>query len=74
MFTKVIVAEDQDDINNGVVASLKELGVSDIQHVQYCDDAYLKIKRAALDQKPFELLITDLSFTADHREQKLSSG
>jgi DNA-binding NarL/FixJ family response regulator len=74
MFSKVIVAEDQDDINKGVVASLKELGVPEIQHVQYCDDAYLKIKKAAIDQQPFELMITDLSFDADHRKQKLSSG
>ncbi|MCP4883346.1 MAG: response regulator transcription factor [Flavobacteriales bacterium] len=74
MFKKVIVAEDQDDINKGVVASLQELEVPEIQHVQYCDDAYLRIKRAAMDNKPFELLITDLSFNADHREQKLSSG
>jgi len=74
MFKKVIVAEDQDDINKGVVASLQELEVQEIQHVQYCDDAYLKIKKAAMDQKPFELLITDLSFNIDHREQKLTSG
>jgi len=74
MFKKVIVAEDQDDINKGVVASLQELEVPQIEHVQYCDDAYLKIKRAAMDQEPFELLITDLSFNADHRDQKLSSG
>ena len=74
MFKKVIVAEDQDDINKGVVASLQELEVQEIQHVQYCDDAYLKIKKAAMDQKPFELLITDLSFNVDHREQKLTSG
>ena len=51
MFSKVIVAEDQDDINKGVVASLKELGVPEIQHVQYCDDAYLKIKKAAIDNQ-----------------------
>lgn len=74
MFSKVIVAEDQDDINKGVVASLKELGVPEIQHVQYCDDAYLKIKKAAIDKQPFELMITDLSFDADHRMQKLSTG
>lgn len=74
MFKKVLVAEDMDDINKGVVATLKELGVKEVQHVQYCDDAYLKIKRAEFDQKPFDLLITDLSFDADYREQKLRSG
>jgi DNA-binding NarL/FixJ family response regulator len=42
--------------------------------VQYCDDAYLKIKKALLDQAPYELLITDLSFKSDHREQQFSTG
>lgn len=74
MFEKVLVAEDMDDINKGVVATLKELGVNEIHHVQYCDDAFLKIKRAEYDQKPFDLLITDLSFDADYRKQKLPSG
>lgn len=74
MFGKVLVAEDMDDINKGVVATLKELGVNEIHHVQYCDDAFLKIKRAEYDQKPFDLLITDLSFDADYRKQKLPSG
>ena len=74
MFNKVLVAEDMDDINKGVVATLEELGVSEIQQVQYCDDAILKIKKAELDGKPFELLITDLSFNLDHRAQKIPSG
>ena len=74
MFRKVIVTEDQDDINKGVVASLMEMGVPEIQHVQYCDDAYLKIKKASKDQEPYDLIITDLSFDADHRNERLSSG
>jgi len=74
MFSKVLVAEDMDDINKGVAATLEELGVSEIQQVQYCDDAILKIKKAELDGKPFELLITDLSFNLDHRAQKITSG
>lgn len=74
MFKKVLVAEDMDDINKGVHANLCELGIDKIQQVQYCDDAYLRFKKALLDKEPFELLITDLSFTADHREQRLKSG
>lgn len=74
MFKKVLVAEDMDDINKGVVSTLSELNVGDIHHVQYCDDAYLKLKKANQDQQPFELMITDLSFKADHREQKYASG
>jgi DNA-binding NarL/FixJ family response regulator len=74
MFTKVLVAEDMEDINKGVYATLRELGIIEIEQVQYCDDALLRIKRATYDGSPFELLITDLSFVADHRTQRLSSG
>lgn len=74
MFRKVLVAEDMEDINKGIYAALKELNIINIQQVQYCDDAYLKIKRAALDASPYELLITDLSFKIDHRDQKYLSG
>lgn len=74
MFTKVLVSEDMDDINKGVYTLLNEFGISQIHQVQYCDDAYLKIKRAVLDDSPYQLLITDLSFKLDHREQKFASG
>lgn len=74
MFTKVLVSEDMDDINKGVYASLSELGIAEIHQAQYCDDAYLKIKKAILEKKPYQLLITDLSFATDHREQRFPSG
>jgi DNA-binding NarL/FixJ family response regulator len=74
MFKKVLIAEDMEDINKGVHTQLTELGVNHIQQVQYCDDAYLKIKRAALDNEPFDLIISDLSFKADHRSQEYPSG
>ena len=74
MFKKVLVAEDLDTISLTVVHALQELGVADVRYVKYCDDAYLKIKRAILDEEPFDLLISDLSFKTDHRENKLTSG
>ena len=74
MFKKVLVSEDMQDICKGVHSSLCELGINDIHLVQYCDDAYLKIKKAEQEGAPFELIITDLSFKADWREQKISSG
>ena len=45
MFKKVLIAEDMEDINKGVHTLLTELGVTQIKQVQYCDDAYLKIKK-----------------------------
>lgn len=74
MFKKVLVAEDHDMVNKGVITTLSDLNINEINAVQYCDDAHLKIKKAIIDQKPYELLITDLSFNKDHREQKFHSG
>ena len=74
MFKKVLIAEDMEDINKGVNTLLTELGVSHIDQVQYCDDAYLKIKRADLDQEPYDLVVSDLSFKVDHRLQTYTSG
>ena len=74
MFRKVLIAEDMDNINKGLETTLSELGITVTEHVQYCDEAYLKIRKAMLDNQPYELLIADLSFVKDHRDQKLTSG
>ena len=74
MFNKVLVAEDLDSISITVDQALKELSIAEIHHSKYCDDALLKIKKAQLDNVPYDLLISDLSFKADHRETKLKSG
>ncbi|WJJ98221.1 DNA-binding response regulator [Algibacter luteus] len=74
MFSKVLVSEDMDDINKGIYNTLLEIGCKEIVQVQYCDDAYLKFKKALLDDAPFDLLITDLSFKSDHREERITAG
>lgn len=74
MFHKVLVAEDLDSISFSVVQVLEELGVLEIHHAKYCDDAYLKVQKALYDNTPYDLLISDLSFKTDHRENKLHSG
>ncbi len=74
MFKKVLVSEDLGSISNGIVFMLEDLHINSFQQVQYCDDAYLKIKKAIQSEEPFDLLITDLSFIADHRQQKYPSG
>lgn len=74
MFHKVLIAEDIDAINKGVYAKLSELGIKTIDQVQYCDDAYLRIKRSMIDNSPYDLFITDLSFISDHRQQQFESG
>lgn len=74
MFKKVIIAEDFDSINLAVMQVLSELGVTEIHHAKYCDDAQLKIKKALLDNQPFDLLISDLSFKSDYRAVQLVGG
>ncbi|MET3027513.1 response regulator [Flavobacterium sp. UW10123] len=74
MFKKVLVAEDLDSISIAVVQVLEELQVPVINHVKYCDEGLLKIKKALADKEPYDLLITDLSFKSDHRKVSLNSG
>ncbi len=74
MFKKVLVSEDLGSISNGIVSILEALHIDNFHQVQYCDDAYLKIKKATQIEQPFDLLITDLSFIADHRQQRYPSG
>jgi two-component system capsular synthesis response regulator RcsB len=74
MFTKVLIADDIDFNDVGAALTLKELHVPEIEYAKYCDDAFLKIKKAHLDGNPFQLLISDLSFKGDHRENQLHSG
>lgn len=74
MFTKVLIAEDIDFNDIAVVQVLQELNVPEIEYAKYCDDALLKIKKGLLDNHPYQLLITDLSFKPDHRETNLNSG
>lgn len=74
MFKKVLIAEDHEVRNLGVVNTLTELQIQNFDFVNYCDDAFQKIKTAATDNVSYDLLITDLSFDKDHIEQKINSG
>ena len=74
MFTKVLIAEDFDSINIALIQTLESMGVKEIEHAKYCDDALLKAKKAIQDKAPFDLLISDLSFETDYRTVSLKSG
>lgn len=71
---KVLIAEDLESIGAGIEKTLKTFHPEQILLTRYCDDAWLKLKKAELDGEPFDLLITDLSFKQDHREVELKSG
>ncbi|MDR6969300.1 DNA-binding NarL/FixJ family response regulator [Flavobacterium arsenatis] len=74
MFKKILIAEDIDSTGFGLITVLEKLHHAEIVHAKYCDDALLKIRKANLDGLPFGLLITDLSFEADHRQTILANG
>ena len=74
MFKKVLVAEDIDAVNSALKKFLLGIGIQEVAHAAYCDEAYLKCKRAHLENAPFDLVICDLSFRQDHRDEKIRSG
>ena len=62
MFQNILVAEHTDSTNMAVVQALQQMDIVNVDYVQYCDDALLKIKKASAIGNPYELLVTDLSF------------
>ncbi|UJH92045.1 response regulator [Antarcticibacterium sp. 1MA-6-2] len=74
MFKKVLVAEDMDSVNHAVASVLTDLNIQEVAHAQYCDKAFVLAKKAIQDNNPFDLLICDLSFKPDHRDEKITSG
>ncbi|MCU7614605.1 response regulator [Chryseobacterium sp. GMJ5] len=74
MFRKVLIAEDFESYNSSVQKALEELKIETINTVEYCDDAWMKIKKSIREKNPYDLLITDLSFLNDHRKQNINSG
>jgi len=76
MFKKVLIAEDEDFMNDSLGAALEALGIvlEKRDYVSYCDDAFSRVKKAVWDGNPYELLITDLSFKEDFRKQEIPSG
>lgn len=74
MFKKVLIAEDFDSINISLKQTLESLGIEEVDYVKYCDDAFLKFKKAMQTRKPYDLVISDLSFVEDYRDVELASG
>lgn len=66
--------EDIDSINIGVTSTLKAHFPFDIQTARYCDKAFVMVKKANQIELPFDLLITDLSFSEDHVKAIIKNG
>ncbi len=76
MFKKVLIAEDHETINYSIQKTLEELEIphDSRNYVYYCDDAIKRLKKALAEGKPYELLITDLSFEDDILGQQITTG
>lgn len=74
MIKKVIIAEDHESANISVQKTLEELGISQVDYVYYCDDAFAKIELAVNAGQSYDLLITDLYFEEDYKAQKIAGG
>ncbi|WP_340063488.1 DNA-binding response regulator [Ascidiimonas aurantiaca] len=75
MFKKILIAEDFQDTNKGIVEALrKRLHIQNIQEELYCDKAFNRFKLASKTKEPFDLLITDLFFKESYMKRKLTSG
>jgi DNA-binding NarL/FixJ family response regulator len=74
MIKKVLIAEDQECANISLQKALEELGITNVDYVYYCDDAFARIQRSKQADQSYDLLITDLSFEEDSRRQKITGG
>ncbi|AWG21979.1 response regulator [Flavobacterium faecale] len=74
MFKKVLITDDLDIVCDTVQTVVRQLSIDDIHLAAYCDDAYLKIKKSLIEKKPFDLLITDLSFKDNFQKNNINNG
>ncbi|WP_312090257.1 response regulator [Chryseobacterium sp.] len=74
MFKKILIAEDHEIRNLGVINTLTDMHIQNFEFVSYCDEAVEKLQTAVKEEYPYDLLITDLSFDADYLQQNIRSG
>ncbi len=74
MFKKVLIAEDHEIQNLSVQRTVQDLHIPIVDYVYYCDDALTRVRKSIRENSPYDLLITDLYFDTDHRDQKLKDG
>ncbi len=74
MFTKILIAEDEDSDNLGIVSAVSEFTNTSVDTAQFCDKTILKIKEAIHKGNPYDLLISDLSFALDYKRHTITTG
>ncbi len=74
MFTKILIAEDKDSDNLGIVSAVSDFTKATVDTAQFCDKTLLKIREALQKNTPYDLLISDLSFALDYKKHKITTG
>ncbi|MGU3374662.1 response regulator [Chryseobacterium sp. M5A1_1a] len=74
MFKKILIAEDHESSSISVQRTLEDLNIPNTDYVYYCDDALAKIQKSIREKDHYDLLITDLEYEEDHREQNIKDG
>ena len=74
MFEHVIIAEDQEIYNNSLRKTLEDMGIPKPDYAFYCDLTLAKIRKAISDNRPYDLLVTDLYFEPDGSARQLPDG
>lgn len=74
MLKKILISEDFDSYSMSVKKTVEELNIPIVDQTYYCDDAILKLRSSLAKNEPYDLLITDLSFIPDYRQQELEGG
>ncbi|MDY0780397.1 response regulator [Tenacibaculum sp. IB213877] len=70
---KILLVDDHQLIIEGILSALKSIDGLDIETTNSCDDAFSKIKTSVQDN-PFQILFTDLSFDNATSNSKLDGG
>jgi DNA-binding NarL/FixJ family response regulator len=73
-FENILVAEDHEIANLSLRITLEELQLARPQHAYYCEIALAMIRKAHQDQRPYDLLVTDLYFEADGSAKQKPDG
>jgi len=70
---RILIADDHQLVIQGILCSLKEVGDFDVVTTTTCDEAFQLIKTHQ-NNKPFQLLFTDLSFDNSTKDTNLDGG
>lgn len=74
MFEHVIIAEDHEIANISLRKTLEDIGIPKPDYAFFCDLTLSKIRKALSDNKPYDLLITDLYFEPEGSTRQLPDG